>query len=495
LLRTPKKDAVNILILTAIAATIGTYIITTTVLISKDGTTYINNAMFFLNRPLQTIKTDYPGYIILIALAHKITTLFFTNSVYTWTYTAQTLSLLCRILSLIPLYFIGKLLVGRRKTFWALLILIFLPYPAIFGSDVLRDWPHILFLSTSILCLISGARTGKWWFFALAGMISSLGHTIRPECAQIVIYCLIWLLIILLSPKPKLTRTRALCLTFVLLIGFAIPAAPYIKGRGKILPYKLKKVLISCPNRENPSDTQSNIDNPQTTLYAGLTPDIIKSCGQLLKGISSNLLYYFVLPLIIGLYCHFRRLRRVIFTESFFILALVILYAIMMILLFTKWGYISRRHCMPMVVFTIFFVPFGMQMLAHWISRGVLKGHQRNLLFLILIALGLVVCFAKFARITPLRWEKEGYLIAANWLKENVSENEIIAVPDERLTFYASRKGITIGRMIPQEVKYIINIVKEGDSSPVFKRPYEEKNSVQINKKDKTKKIVIYKLL
>jgi 4-amino-4-deoxy-L-arabinose transferase-like glycosyltransferase len=435
------------------------------------------------------------GYPLLIFLAHKITAIFYNTSQYTWIYTAQAVNLLCRILSFIPLYFIGKLLVGRKQTFWALLILIPLPYPATFGSDVLRDWPHLLFLSTSMLCLILGTKTGKWLFFFLAGLVSGLGHTIRPECAQIVIYGVLWLLIMLFSFKPPISKTKAFCLLFVLLIGFAIPVLPYMKVSGKILPDKLEKILAISSIQNNSSDAQGCVENLQTAKYAGLKPDVINAYAEFIDEISSNLVYYFILPLIIGLFYYFRKLRKIISTELFFVFVLVVLYTIMMILLSTKWGYVSRRHCMPMVVFTIFFVPFGMKMLALWISKGILKGLERRLLFHVLIAIGLVICCIKLARITPLRWEKEGYLVAAKWIEDNVSKNEIIVVPDQRITFYASRKGKRIGRKIPKKVTYVVNITKEVSPEPVFNRPYRENFSVKLNNKDTTRRIVVYKLL
>jgi hypothetical protein len=136
-----------------------------------------------------------------------------------------------------------------------------------------------------------------------------------------------------------------------------------------------------------------------------------------------------------------------------------------------------------------------MKRLALWISKGILKGLERKLLFHVLVVIGLVICCIKFARITPLRREKEGYLAAAKWLEENVSKNEIIVVPDQRITFYASRKGKKLVRKIPKKVTYVISITKEVNPKPVFNRPYSEEYSVKLNNKDTAKKIVVYKLL
>ncbi|MFB0556019.1 MAG: hypothetical protein ACETWQ_22165 [Phycisphaerae bacterium] len=139
-----RDDVINLLILILIASVLGVYLIATTVLIAKDGVYYIERAQKLSSDPVGIIKSHPPGYPFLIFAAHKFVTLFTDNSsVFTWIYTAQSVTLLCRLIALIPLYFIGKFFVGSKITFWATLILIILPYPAEFGSDALRDWPHL----------------------------------------------------------------------------------------------------------------------------------------------------------------------------------------------------------------------------------------------------------------------------------------------------------------------------------------------------------------
>jgi len=120
-----KQDFVPMAILMAIALVIGVYLIVTTTMISKDGVFYIERAQEFSSDPAKIIIAHPPGYPFLILMAHKFASLF-TNSIsnQTWIYSAQAITLLCRLLALIPLYFMGKLLVGSKNSFWGLLILI-----------------------------------------------------------------------------------------------------------------------------------------------------------------------------------------------------------------------------------------------------------------------------------------------------------------------------------------------------------------------------------
>ncbi len=502
-----KDDAVNLLILLFIASLLGVYLIATTVLIAKDGVGYIELAQTFPKNPIDVIKHSLPfGYPFLIFLTHKVTTFFSQDtSVYSWIYSAQSVSLLCRVLSLIPLYFIGKLLVGSRRSFWGLLILIMLPYPAEFGSDVVREWPHILFLSTGLLFLIWGSRFGKWWMFAIAGLAAGLGHTIRAECAQIVIYGTLWLLISLFLPRGNISRLKAIRLTLILLIGFAIPAAPYMKVRGRVLPPKLKSVISCNTPWQSGGLEQSGFDDTIAVYTAsGMPTDILKALGKLVQQTCENLMYFFVLPLMVGLYCHFRKLRKVLLTERFFIFALIVLYLVMMVLLHINYNYISIRHCMPLVVFTAFYIPVGLQIVARWLNRKTSKNssithRNRQRWFFILLAIGMAICIGKFARIIPLRWEKQGYIDTAKWLKENTSEKDLIAIAMgyPRIGFYAQRLCKRMdGEKIPGNTTYVVKFLdgKQAEDSITFNREVRKRYSVLMNKKKTKKRIVIYKI-
>jgi len=475
-----RKNLPHLAILIVAALLLGLYLIFTTVLIAKDGVLYVERARNFANNPIGIIKGDPPaGYSFLIFAAHKFVTLSGGGTSVPmnrdWILSAQCVTLLCRLLAIIPLYFIGRILVGSEKSFWAVLILIMLPYPAEFGSDVLRDWPHIMFLAWGLLFLILGIKSGKWWMFAVAGFIAGFGQMVRSECAQIVIYGVLWLIIGLFLPRPNISRLKILCLMLAILIGFAIPAAPYFRLRGEILPPQLKRLIsYDTPLQSSRSEQAGFSCNAVvcTASAASTSADILKALINLAGGISSNMMYFFVVPLVIGFCEQYRRIRKVLLTEWFFIYALLTLYLVIMVLLNVNYGYISKRHSMPMVVFAVFYIPVGLQILASWLNRRTFKSgsaaeENMRLWFFILMAVGFGICAAKFARMTPLRWEKQGYRNAAEWLNKNTAPADIIAVPDFRVTFYAERcYGVAVKSNgdYAADVKYAVHIVKgQGD--------------------------------
>jgi 4-amino-4-deoxy-L-arabinose transferase-like glycosyltransferase len=494
-----KQDFIHIAVLVTIALVIGVYLIATTILINKDGVLYIEQARNFLSDPLGRLGSYPPGYPFLIYIAHRIVTLISNSvSVETWIYSAQSVSLLCRVLSLIPLYFIGKLLVGPRNSYLALLILIFLPYPAEYGSEIVREWPHLFFLATAFFFLTRAITNGNWRMFATAGLFAGIGYTIRPECAQIVLYGMLWLLVGLFIPRVGINRLKTVCLTLILIIGFLIPAVPYSKMRGELLPPKLKTIVSSDKNCQ-----PERIEKP--AYIASVIPkDILMAFEKLAERIGENLMYFFVMPLIIGLYYHFRRPKEVLADGRLFISALIILYITMMLLLHINYGYISRRHCIPMIVFTAFYIPTGLLIIADWISGINITGNenkQKNTQkwFFILLTVGILICFVKLSRLADV--EMKGYRKTAKWLKENTAPTAVIAVPDKRIAFYAERQGLEYGEKITEQgnifeqVNYIVRIVRSEDEKLVFGKETKEEYSTLVNKHKKSVKLVTYKII
>jgi hypothetical protein len=509
---TKKQALSHLAILIIIALAIGLYLIASTVVITKDGAWYIEQAKKLSSDPQNVIKLQPFGFPLLIFLASRLVALFTgSSSLFTWIYSAQSVALLCRLLALIPLYFIGKLLVGGKRSFQAILILIILPYPAHFAVEVLREWPHILFLASGLLFLFLAVEQSKWWMFGPAGFLAGLGHIIRPECAQILIYGALWISIRLFIPKPEMNRSKLLCALFVLLIGFAIPAAPYMTARGQFLPAKLKALLSSAGSEDlkKNQEPETNRDNYIYTA-SGIPGKIVKAIGELIGAIGENLMYYFLPALLIGIYYRFRNKSSATEIEMLIMPAFLVLNTVMLIALYCSWEYISRRHCLPLVVFTIFYVPIGLQVSADWLANRLSPArdglHQKSRpasdkdcsashpgdqqWFFILLITGMIICLPKL--LSRPGSDKPGYRAAAAWLKQNTSEKNLIATPDRRITFYAERKELIYEATLSGKADYVVSIVKNDDQKPISAGAEQELYSVWVNKQKK-KKIVIYK--
>ena len=125
----------------------------------------------------------------------------------------------------------------------------------------------------------------------MAGLISGLGLTIRAEAAQLVAFGGLWLLCRLIRPTRKLRRAE-LGLAFVaLVIGFAIPIAPYAKVRGRIMPDKLKRLISYSDTGESETNPEMKAKSGYNTCTASSVPAlIVRAIGRLAEEISAKLL-------------------------------------------------------------------------------------------------------------------------------------------------------------------------------------------------------------
>jgi hypothetical protein len=455
------RTIIHISILLTVAFCIGVYLISTTVLIAKDGITFIEYARGLETSPIEVMKNKYqhPGYPFLIVVAHKIAEAGHKgSSTQSWIYSAQAVTLVFRLLALVMLYLVGKKIVGERFSFWAILILILLPDAAEYGSDALSDWPYIFFLSASFLLLIQGTVSGKWWLFGFSGLAAGMGYLIRPECTQVVAFGTLWLGLQVFCSGRITSKRKAVFAFALLLVGFLIIAGPYMKLKGAVFP---KKQLVQfIPHTQSSEVYEQGIQICSSNMYAaGFVPsDIVGALGKLVQRVSETLMWFFVPALLIGAYKGFRK-RDWREPEKFFVIALITLNVLIMILLYCKFGYMSRRHTLTLVVFTIFYVPIGVEALASWFDEKFSNKSNMDFWFMVLVIIGIAICSPKLLR--PIRAEKQSYRDAAQWLAKNTNEKDIIAVPDSRIGLYSGRRSVEYdGRAVPKEAQYVVKAFK-----------------------------------
>ncbi|MGA1980068.1 MAG: glycosyltransferase family 39 protein [Sedimentisphaerales bacterium] len=515
------RAIIHISILLAAAFCVGIYLVSTTVLIAKDGITFIEYARGLETSPIEAMKREYqhPGYPFLIIAAHKIAEIGQDgSSLWSWIYSAQAVALIFRMLTVVLLYFVGKKIVGERFSFWAVLILILLPDAAEYGSDALSDWPYIFFLSAGFLLLIWGATSGRWWVFGFSGLAAGMGYLIRPECAQVVVFGTLWLGLQIFYSGRVISKRKAVFAFVLLLIGFLAVAGPYMKLKGAVFP---KKQLVEfTANIQSSEISKQEIQIRSNNVYAaGFAPlDIAGALDKLVRRVGETLVWFFVPALLIGVYKYFRR-RDWREPEKFFVIALIALNVLIMTLLYCKFGYMSRRHTLPLVIFTIFYVPAGLEALASWLDKGLSKIIDVkqlwvwNLLkafdsimerlfgtkvttdffwFMVLLVIGIAICSPKLLR--PIRAEKQSYRDAARWLAKNTDEKDIIAVPDVRIGFYSSRRSVEYNdRVIPKEAQYVVKVLEKKKDMPSSEEMPGMKEVFPVEGKGKEAKFVIYR--
>jgi len=523
-----KWNLVNLSILLAVAVIIGAYKVTTATVIAKDGAYYINQAKRLHSDPVSVIKESPPGYPFLILMAHNLlSSISGKMSAYGWIYSGQIISLLCRILAIIPLYFIGKEFCGARMSLWGLFILLLLPVPAELGSDVLRDWPHMLFLATGFLLMLWAAKENKCWLYGGVGFVSGLGCWFRNECIQLVIYAALWLLAGLVLKKWSINIRKSIAGLALLVTAFAISAGPYMILKQWALPVKLKGFAEAFSTTfSNPSQIQEATEAPEVpkALEALEAPEVPKApkapeapagpstkrefhrgftagnitvaFWKIVNEFTEILKSFYMPALLIGIYYRFRK-RCAANAESFFIPVFVIANFGLLISLWCSYGYIENRHLLPLVVITFFYIPVGLQLIAGFIDErfsNTFRKIEPKLWFFVLVIIGVAICVPRVLR--PLHPGGKPYRIAAKWLRENTEPESLIIAPDPRISFYAERKnGNSLSKISSGYPVYIVKIPNEEKNGFSLQEEIIQKEySVVFYSHNEKRKVVVYKV-
>ena len=196
----------------------------------------------------------------------------------------------------------------------------------------------------------------------------------------------------------------------------------------------------------------------------------LKALGEIFKTVGENLMWFFMPALLIGLWYHFR--KEIKYEEQFLIIAFIITNVAMMVLRYCYIQlHVSQRWSLPLIAFTVFYIPVGLQIISRWLERIFPFSKQKTNLFskykpswlFVLFLIGICICLPKLFR--PIRINKQGYRDVAKWLNVNTSVKDVIAVPDKRISFYAEREGRK--HYWSPNVKYVVKRLKEGEEPPV----------------------------
>jgi len=464
-----RQDIAPIAVLAAICLGVGIYLIVTTVVVSQDSVTFIEYAQDLKTAGFETMKqqAQHPGYPYLILAAHRISECFADGAGPSgWIHSAQAAALLFRLSAVIMIYLLGKILVGRRSAFAAVLILILLPYPAKYGSDALSDWPHLFFLVGGLLFLLRGAMHGKWWLFGAAGICSGAGYLIRPECAQIVVYGVVWLGTQLPLRKRVMSQGKVLLALAALLVGFGAVASPYMHLKGALFPKKdmgefaaKSEIPDYCQSKPRPGS--------ETVQTAGVLEwHTARGVVKLVGNVGDTVMWFFLPAVFAGLYDYLKK-RSWLRPEQFFVIAWLATNVALVMWLYSKHSYMSNRHTLPMVVLLCLFIPGGLRVLSSLLcSRGGARNKSEQArqdcertAFLLLLATGILICTPKLLR--PLHHDRGYIREAARWLAEHTEASDIVAVADFRISFYCEREAVLHdGHTFSAKARYMV--VKNG---------------------------------
>ena len=498
------NDFTKIAVLMLLSLVVGIYLISTTVMISKDGVLYVTLAQRWEINPISAIRGSPPGYTFLIFGVQKvISTLTNDHSTQVWVYSGQIASLLCKTLAIIPLFFIGKLFVGSKNSFFALLALTFLPVPNRFVSDIVREWAYILFLMTGFAVLLWSVKCRSWWGLGFVGLITGMGCLIRYECLQLIVYALLWVGVSIIRPKlwPIRLWKKALAVV-LLLVGFAGPFLPYMASLDKKNPWSLSCVTTRIPGLLFTMEGDSEIQETDTPEAPQKTVPSVKSktsffspvfngLWEIFQATGENLIWVYLPFAVIGFIYHFRTGPKQ--TEVFFVTIFLLLNITIII-----WRYlaiqpiVSKRWCLGMVCMLIFYVPAGLRFITDKLDKKIPlreNASTRKMItwFSVLFLGSIIVCMPKL--LVPLRIHKQGFRETSDWIRENTSPGDVVVVPDTRIAFYAGREQYDI---VNESTRFMVKVFETNKPEIAYIEGWQQRFATWADKSEKTKRIVIF---
>jgi len=383
-----------------------------------------------------------------------------------WAFAGQTLGLVCMMLSLFPLFYIGRRLVGSTDAFVALFMLILLPDPTKWAHDALREWPQLLFLATGLLVMICAFKRGSLVMLFLVGVLAGLRHTIRSECAQLILYASIGLVIALLRPTATISRARALIGIPCLFLGFAAVLLPYASYRDQYAPSRVNEMLSTA-------DTLKHAEPQEETIHAG-PAKTVEGAALIVQRLSESLHYYFFPFMVVGL-CSFFRRGRIPQADRWWLTAFIAFNLLMLIAFHSVWGHMERRYVFPLTAVTVFFVPAGMKNIAAWLAQTKKDAEAaaekyRVLILASLLLVGVAICLPKTVR--PKGYSSSGLRKTADYLRRNTPPDAIVAVPDSRVGFYSDRRRVMYKARTPSgEWEYLVTMEEPDEDSRFGSEP------------------------
>lgn len=413
---------------------------------AQDGLKFLRVARQFHTMPWVDVVrgTDqHPLYPACIAAAHPFVSLWTGSEPDSWRITAQIVSALAAIATIFPLFALARALFDEGVATLCALLFVLLPLPSAVGHDTLSD-PLALFLIVSALALGETALRRNCIKSAIGcGIVSGLGYLARPEVAIVPLAVLITGISRMRLPDRVMSRALACqALSFLAVVGsYAV-----VKGE---LSEKLalrRAVGISSTHDAKPGAERAlppGLNASEWDFAAKEESDHpshltrVEACVRLASRWGEAMGYALVPFAIWGLWRRSRSLGTLLLVIYAFVFSVILIRHAM------KFGYLSSRHTLSLVLVSLPFASFAMMRMAACVrarlmsagadsprSRVVRRGAA--ITAILVIAVGAQLHHAPHVS----RW---GHGEAGRWLASHSAGNEKVLDTRGWATFVSER--------------------------------------------------------
>jgi 4-amino-4-deoxy-L-arabinose transferase-like glycosyltransferase len=430
-----------------VAAAIRGYLLWQYYCISSDGVVYLRAAGEFYRGDIAAgLSSVYPpGYPLLAAAVYPL--------IGEWELAGQLVSLLFGVLVLFPLYWIFAELFGERVALFACFLAAISPFLALYSVHVRSESTYIFCSVLALYLFLSAIERQRRWAWFWGGLVAGFAYLVRPEAIGFlviipVVTAIRWFLQKQMYFSLWGTSLGLLGAGFLL---FSLPYIVYLSGdTGRPGAISRKAGITLAINLKESGALEDGDLQPDTGLSSFVFTDYVRRHPvRYLAQVASDLvpavgvyfeaLYYAYVPfLVLGLWIAVR--------EKFWTKAELLLVGFALFYIFGfALIYVKRRYALQAVPISLGWVAVGM--VYTWERLRTNFSARKGTL--LTASLGLVFLGATLARtLKPVSREK-AYVREAGWyLKtQNETGDLRVAVFDERVTFYAAAKTVSLTKV------------------------------------------------
>ncbi len=359
-----RRHASLLLVLVLIAGGLHGWLLRHTVVMSRDGIGFLTFAWRLKHEPWQTVlrqNTQHPLYPAAIALASGPVSHFVGGSPCDrMMASAQWVGVVCGVLIVIPMYFLGVALFDGRVGFWTALLFQCFPIGTRATADALSEGLFLLVMACACVAAVYAVRRSSWRLCTLCGVLSGLAYLTRPEGAAVA--ASVWLVVLGRQLWPawrQAWRPSLACLAGVML-GAALTAAPYVAVTGHLTGKETALESVGLAARQ-PATVQSRgpllaVTGPAVFLDWGRqhrptgVRGLLASAWLLATEMDRGFHHAAWIFVALGLYWFGRRLEP----GAVAVLGVCVVQGVAVCGLIFKVGYLADRHVLVIVMGSLF---------------------------------------------------------------------------------------------------------------------------------------------
>lgn len=422
------KDWLRIALLVAISALIRFWLLTHTEVSARDSIGFMRQALHFEQRPWTEVLRSFdqmPAYpLLVLAVSLPVRAVAGLNC-DSLVLSAQLTSILASLLTIVPMYFTGKLLFGRNAGLLGAAMFQALPVCVQVTSDGLSEGVFFLFFATAMYFAVLGLHRTNCWCFVLAGIGIGLAYLTRPEGGELAIALAAVMVACGVARRNWRMPARQIA---ALAVGMFPFVAAYASVTGQLTRKPAsQKMFFGDPAAAPAAAVRSPA--PFAMFWDGRSQSGSRSkwAATSLVAETYRTTHYHVFGwAVIGVLLLWRKLRSM--PGAWLLLALAGLHALVLWRMAMVSGYLSERHTMLLAFLVCFWFGAAIATIGERLNRARLV---TALMLLAAFAIGLP------SSVKPLHANRNGHRQAGYWLAANATAQDEVLDPYCWAHFYA----------------------------------------------------------